>query len=276
MSDVWTLHEEQHRHYKLNGKWSIDGVRIASVTQVLDNSVGQLTGWAASQATAACEQVAVDWFGAGPALASSLLSFGELAVLQPEWPDNVRDDKADSGNAAHDYLAQRLRCRPRAVAAATSNVPYGLRVAIDDFIEQHRPVVLEDAAGTRVERIVGSRERAVAGTYDAQLSISLRSLDPTDCLNGRWGRHRVDLKQSRTVQPKHFAQLAEYERSAVDSGEESSDYLTILHITPTGTFKLYSIDVGGPEHKLALAMFDACLTIHRATPKLAKVLKETD
>jgi hypothetical protein len=33
--DVWTLHEEPYRHYKLNGKWNIGGVRIASVTQVL-------------------------------------------------------------------------------------------------------------------------------------------------------------------------------------------------------------------------------------------------
>lgn len=267
MPDVWTLHEEPHRHYKLNGKWSIGGVRIASVTQVLDNSIGALTGWAASQAVAAAEQVAVDWFGAGPALASSLLSFGELAALQPEWPDNVRDDKADSGNAAHSYLA----CRLQGYSLATPPlVPYGLRVAIDDWIDEWRPQLVDG----RAERIVGDVERAVAGTYDAQVVV--RTLSVREMFQSRAGTHRIDLKQSRTVQPKHFAQLAEYERSAVDSGEEASDYLTILHITPTGTFKLYSIDVGGPEHKLALAMFDACLAIHRATPKLAKILKEID
>lgn len=277
MPDVWTLHETPHRHYKLNGKWSIDGVRITSVTQVLDNSMGALTSWAASQALAASEQVARDWLpGTEAAFARSLLSFGELAALQPEWPDNVRDDKGDSGTAAHHYLAERLNFGYRPADSPYPVAPYGLRMAIDKFIEQHRPMPVGDDRGLRVERIVGSRTRAVAGTYDAQLGIYHHHTAGIEALfSGKWGRHRVDLKQSNTIQPKHWAQVAAYERDAVECGEEPSDYLSILHITPTGTYKLHSIESRGAPARQALELFDACLAIHRLAPKLAKLTKDT-
>lgn len=272
MTDVWTLHETPHRHYKLNGKWNVGNVRIASVTQVLDTA-NSLTSWAASQALAASEQVARDWIdGAESAFTQSLLTFGELAVLQPEWPDNVRDAKGDSGTLAHSYLADCLA----GLSGRTGNgarAPYGLRVAIDGWITKYRPTLVKDQRGMLVERVVGDKGRAVAGTYDAVVDIQpLARATPTNIavFMGHWGRHRLDLKQSRTVQPKHFAQLAAYERLAILCGEESSDYLTVLHAQPTGIATPHSIPAYGGDARRALAIFDAHLTLHRETPRLAK------
>lgn len=263
LTPVWTLHQEPHRHYKVllpgakKPSWQIKGVgRIVSTTTVLDNA-SQLTGWAASQSTAAGYQVAVDWFGAGPALSTSLLSFGELCALQPEWPDNVRDRAANQGTLAHHYLAERLSGEATGDCVA---LPYGLRCAIDDFVRDAQPFAVIDELGVRAERCVGNIENGVAGTYDAQVVM----LD---------GVHRLDLKSSRTVQPTYFAQVADYERSAVMQGEQPSDWLSILHVDRLGGFKLHSIPVGGAAHVRALRLFDSYLDIHRSTPELAKLLK---
>lgn len=264
MPNDWTLHQEPHRHYKYKGSWSIRGQRIVGVTDVLKGA-DNLADWAAAQATAACEQVARDWLGAEAPLATSLLSFGELAALQPEWPDNVRDAKGESGTQAHTYLAWRLAGgQPNAVTRAHSTVAYGLRVAIDAFLRDHMPIVLEDEHGPRLERAVGSTIYAAAGTYDAHLMLGSERAPQ---------HHRLDLKQSRTVQPTHFAQVAAYEEMAVGCGEEASDYLTVLHIDDAGNYKLHSIEVGSVEHQKALGLWHAYLQIKRLTPPLAKLLR---
>lgn len=272
LTPVWTLHQEPHRHYKVllpgakKPSWQIKGVgRIVSTTTVLDNA-SQLTGWAASQSTAAGYQVAVDWFGAGPALSTSLLSFGELCALQPEWPDNVRDRAANQGTLAHHYLASKFDVAEPSFAVV--DLAYGLRCAIDDFIRDRQPLAIHDQHGARVERCVGNVENGVAGTYDGHL---LSNSD--DFPDFRRGAHRLDLKSSRTVQPTYFAQVADYERSAVMQGEQPSDWLTILHVDRLGGFKLHSIPVGGAAHVRALRLFDSYLDIHRSTPELAKLLK---
>lgn len=280
-STVWELHDAPHRHYKV----SVDGKkptwngaakqRIASVTQVLQGA-DNLAGWAASQATAACERVMVDWYGLAPAMQHSLLTVGELAALQPEWPDNVRDAKGDSGTALHGYLHYRLAGHmadgdwpgPR-------ELPYGLRVAADAFLGRYQPRAVCDI-GPRVERAVGDHERAIAGTYDAQVDMwcgdeaAPQRRDPDHRT-----RHRLDYKQSNTVQPTMFAQLAAYEDLAVRCcGEEPSQFLSIVHFSPLGTFDLHSIAVGSIVHQRARLLFDAYLAIHRTTPQLARLLKE--
>lgn len=255
MPDVWTLHTEPHRHYKLNGSWSIKGVgHIVSITSVLDSASG-LADWSARQAVAACEDVACDWLGAEAPLRDSVLSFAELARLQRAWPDNVRDEAGARGTAAHAYFAARMD------HSITVACPYGFRTAIDLFASHEMPIPIYDDAGPRLERAVGDAGRAVAGTYDGQVVIR------------RGKQLRLDVKTSRTVCAKHFAQLAAYERCAVLCGEEPSDYLTVLHLLPTGTYQLYSIEEGSPEHDTALALFDAHLAIYRATPKLDKLIR---
>lgn len=261
---VWSLHTEPHRHYKVTvpgraPSWNgANKQRIVSVTTALGGG-DTLAGWAAGKATAAAEQVAVDWLGAAPAMSNSVLSFGELCALQTEWPDNVKEQAGREGTAAHSYLAARLTGAPDVFSAAV--LPYGLRLAVDKFLADQRPVPCAHAEGPCVERAVGDYARAVAGTYDAQARLA-------DGL-----RHRADLKSSRMVQPTHFAQLAEYEREAVLCGEEPSDLLTIVHIDRLGDYRLHSIVVGSVEHRQAQALFDAYLAIHRLTPRLAKLFK---
>lgn len=62
---------------------------------------------------------------------------------------------------------------------------------------------------------------------------------------------------------------------AVACGEESSDFLTLLHIDDAGNFKLYSIEVGSTAHKQALDLWHAYLQIKRLTPPLAKLLSSS-
>jgi len=259
MPNDWTLHDEPHRHYRYKGSWTIKGVgRIASVTQVLDAASGGLTSWAAAQAAAASEQVARDWLGAEAPLAQSVLSFGELAALQPEWPDNVRDAKGASGTALHKYLHARLLPQEPYYP-----VPYGLRCGVDAFLRDHQPLVIYRSDDPCVERAVGDVQRGVAGTPDALLDLGGRVPE----------YHLRDLKQSNTVKPTFFAQLAAYHRCAQMSGWPTADFLTILHVDTAGNYKLHSIPANGPDATMALDLFDAYLAIHRMTPKLARLLK---
>lgn len=263
---VWSLHTEPHRHYKVTvpgraPSWNgANKQRIVSVTTALGGG-DTLARWAAGKAAAAAEQVAVDWLGAAPAMSNSVLSFGEMCALQAEWPDNVKEQAGREGTAAHSYLAARLTGAPDVFSSSV--LPYGLQLAIDAFMWEQRPFACSDEHGPRVERAVGDYERAVAGTYDLQ--------GPLRSTGGL--RHRADLKSSRTAQPTHFAQLAEYEREAVLCGEEPSDLLTIVHIDRLGDYRLHSIVVGSEEHRQAQALFDAYLAIHRLTPRLAKLFK---
>ncbi len=269
MTQRWALHHEPHRHYKYlgdNGKWSwqIGKARIAGVTTILDGGQDSLAQWAANTAIGAGQQVAVDWLGAGPALAGSLLSFGELANLSGRMPNDVRDRKGRSGTLLHGYLATRL-----GVPTDYDGLSYGLRVAVDRFVHDWCVCPVNDELGPRVERCVGDAGRAVGGTYDAQVFV-------VGSLGGRGmetGVHRIDAKQSNTVQPKHLAQLAAYERCAVLCGEAPSDYLTLIHCNDLGDYEPHSIRVGSDEHALALAVFDAHLVNYRGLPALGKLLK---
>lgn len=261
----WTLHQEPHRHYKVsvNGKkpvWNANGKRIKSVTQVLGES--GLAGWAAGQALAATERVMIDWFGAAPAIARSALSVGQLAALQPEWPDNVRDAKGESGTALHHYMGAKL-AQPDDMPLP--DAPYGLRIGVDSFLEDRRPFVHSNRyGGPMVEQIVGDPKRAIAGTYDALVWMP--------DVNGELRLHRIDLKQSNYVKDDMMAQLAAYERC---DRAHRADFLTILHVSPGGTYDLYSIAVGSAEHRAAMALFDAHLTIARSPKLLTKESRPT-
>lgn len=271
----WELREPpqyKHRHYavSVDGKKAVwngaDKQRIVSVTTVLDGGQDRLTDWAARQGVAAGEMVARRWLGADDALDESVLAFGELAALQPEHPHTYRDLKAQQGTALHNYLAASLVDDRREQCSAALGLPYGLRAAVDGFCEQWQPSPVCDLRGPRVERAVGDYERAVAGTYDGQVRMERPE-------GGRYTDvHRMDAKSSNMLQPKHFAQVSEYEREAVLGGEEPSDWLTVAHFTPLGEYHVYSIAVGSAEHRIAQGVFDAALTIHRSTPLLAKLL----
>lgn len=249
------LHETPRRHYKIDGSWTANKRRIVSVTTVLGGD-DSLTTWAAQQAVAAGAEVAETWCGWRH---DSVLSFGAACTLTGLMPDDVRDAAATRGTALHSYFSAAL-VSP-AAPQHEQGLPYGYCAAIDLFIRREQPEPVHDTYGWRVERAVGDAKRAVAGTYDAQVRDRLGRL------------HRLDLKSSNTVQPKHFAQLAAYERMAVAAGEDASDYLTIVHIDGAGNYALHSIAVGSEAHKTVERMFDAYLHIYRVNSELAKVLK---
>ncbi len=269
----WTLHHEPFRHYKATnaaGKSTWNGAnkqRIVSVTTVLDGD-DRLVNWAAQTALGAAEHTARTFFtGVDQALDVSTLSFGQLARTTGLLPDQVKDTAGEEGSAAHAYLAARLRGWELVRYAVEHAVPYGVMQGIEDFMRRELPLTVEDNLGSRVERVVGDFDRAIAGTYDAQLWLMPES-------GGLWNDiHRIDLKTSKSMQPKFFAQLAEYERLAVLCGEEPSDFLTVLHIDRAGNYKLHSIKVGSDKHKMAQAYFDAHLAIYRLGPKLAKLIE---
>lgn len=259
MASKWSLHQEPHRHYKVVGPkgkptWNSNGQRIVSVTTVLDGD-DRLREWAASQALAAGEQVARTFMDGDAALDGSLLSFGQLAYTVGMMPRQIKEVAGDNGTLLHTYVAHRLRGRSiGATRLSTPGVPYGLQQAAEEFLGRYEPHAVVDDFGPRVERAVGDEKRAIAGTYDAQVTMPAAI-----------GRviHRIDVKQSRTIQPKHFAQLSEYEREALLNGEHESDYLTVVHMDHAGNVKLYSIEVGSAQHKRALDLFDAHLTVYR-------------
>lgn len=279
---AWALHEEPHRHYKVavdGGKPSWNGAdkqRIVSVTRVLDGGQDSLTTWAATTAVGACEDAALLYLGARAKLVAldaaqrrafvpaaegeecPQLTFAELAYRTGRMPDQIRDAKGRSGDLAHTYFADCLLGNPVA-----GDTPYGLRVALDDFIADEQPWTRTDESGPQVERAVGDYSRAVAGTYDAVLQV--------DSIPG-WGRW--DLKQSRSLHGKHFAQLAAYERCAVLGGEKPCDYLALLHITPEGAYRVVSIPTDGPDAEMALEFFDAALYRYRHEPRLDRLVKE--
>ncbi len=272
----WALHQEPHRHYKHlgdNGKWSWNGYdkrRIASVTQVLDGEQDRLTQWATGQALVAGERVATTWLGAAPCLSASVLSFSQLAALTGVMPNDVRDAKARSGTLMHTYAAARLSGSDTAV----EHLPYGLKTAIDAFMRDSGACAVIDSHGPRVERAVGDSSLAVAGTYDAQISVLAPSSHAEPRLQP--GRHRLDFKQSRTLQPKMLAQVAGYEALARVCGEEPSDYLTLVHLDPTGDYRTYSIRCGDQDHACALHAFHAAVDMYRYLPRLAKLLTPSD
>lgn len=272
----WSLHQEPHRHYKVVGPkgkptWNSNGQRIVSVTTVLDGD-DTLREWSASQALAAGEQVSRTFMDGDAALDGSLLSFGQLAYTTGMMPRQIKEAAGDNGTLLHTYVARRLEGLTREqVEYAYSDVPYGLRQSAEEFLRVYKPYPVVDDFGPRVERAVGDEERAVAGTYDAQVTMNVASVD-RPAWDERFLRpaHRIDVKQSRTIQPKHFAQLAEYEREALLNGENPSDYLTVVHMDHAGNVRLYSIEAGSAQHKRALDLFDAHLTIYRNDRSLYK------
>lgn len=252
---AWTFHTEPHRHYRFNGSWNVpSGERIASVTQILDGGQNRLTAWAAAQAVSAATDAAEAFCGMAP---DSVLAFPALCELTGQMPDQVRDAAATRGTQAHRYLAWALGGHD----GPQPDADYALRCAIDSFLDGTQAEAVRTADGSpNVERVVGDASRGVAGTCDAQVWID-------------GGMHRLDAKSSKSLQAKHFAQLAAYERCAVMCDEAPSDYLSILHLLPSGEYRPVPIAVGSADHKLALGMFDAALTLHRSTPKLDKLLK---
>lgn len=262
MMAAWTLHQEPHRHYKFTyptkkPSWNgADKQRIVSVTRVLDGGQDSLTQWAAATMLGACEDAALKFLDCQRHLGDSLLNFGQLVDCTGRTPNQIRDAKGRSGDLAHTYFADCLLGNPVA-----GNAPYGLRVALDEFIADEQPWTRTDEAGPQVERAVGDYARAVAGTYDAVLAVSSIPGD------GRW-----DLKQSRSLHGKHFAQLAAYERCAVLGGEKPCDYLALLHITPEGAYRVVSIPTDGPDAEMALAFFDSALYRYRHESRLDKLV----
>lgn len=268
MTQEWQLFSAPHRHYrrlKESGDWTWNGdakQRIVSVTTVLAGDSG-LSEWAAAQAVSACGTAARRYLTAEEPLNRSLLSWRALVDLTGEMPDQIRDDAARRGTAAHEYLGWRL-----GGPLYSPELSYGHRGAISQFTQDYQPRAISDSHGPRVERAVGCAKLAVAGTYDAQVMMGADALGVEV--------HRIDLKSSNTIRASHFAQLAAYEMLAQQCGERPSEFLTIVHINTCGDYVLHSIKVGGLEYDQALDLWTANLTIYRQTKSLDKVIKENN
>lgn len=267
MADTgWRLDAEprQYRRMTDQGKWTwcVEGsrARIASVTTVLGEDSG-LQNWAVGRTVAAAHQAARTWYGADE---DSLLGFGRLAELTGEMPDQIRDRAAAVGTAAHSYLSDKLTGGDWDCAVG-AHVPYGLRSAIDDFLDDYNVRACTDEHGPRVERAVGDALLGVAGTYDAQVMLGNSALAVEV--------HRIDLKTSKSIRPSHLAQLAAYEALAVSCGEMPSEYLTLVHADNFGLYRMYSIAVGSPAHREALDYFNAALRQRKAGAALGKLLR---
>ncbi len=260
---AWQLHYEPHRHYKVlredEDKWvwqNRDKTRIASVTTVLDGDMNRLLGWAVGKAFTAFEAV----YGA----TNPSFDLGAACQATGLMPDTYRDLKGDIGTAGHAYLAAVLAgCA--VPMGPYDGLPYGYRLAIDAFLDDTAATPVHDERGPCIERAVGDEVTAVAGTYDAVVTV------PAGGRGGlAAGVHRIDLKSSNSLHPKQMAQLAEYERLAVLCGEDRSDHLTVVHIDGLGAWKPWSIPTDSAAEAAALAYFDAALSIYRLGPRLRK------
>ncbi len=266
---AWELRQEPHRAYWRTkegepDKWTWNGrdkVRIASVTTVLDGDMDRLLDWAVGKAFTAFEHVLN---AHGGVFGEDNRDLGELCQATGLMPDTYRDLKGDIGTAGHAYLAAVLAgCA--VPMGPYDGLPYGYRLAIDAFLDDTAATPVHDERGPCIERAVGDEVTAVAGTYDAVVTV------PAGGRGGlAAGVHRIDLKSSNSLHPKQMAQLAEYERLAVLCGEDRSDHLTIIHIDGLGNWKPWSIPTGGPEEQSALAYFDAALALYRLGPRLRK------
>jgi hypothetical protein len=110
------------------------------------------------------------------------------------------------------------------------------KLSLSDFPREDRGYVFALASGLLALRpvefvgcevVVGSAVYGYAGTYDLLIVDA----------DGR--RVRVDVKTSKRVYPEqHHAQLAAYEKAAVECGELPSDLQEVLRLAADGEYEL--------------------------------------
>lgn len=204
-----TLHQDPHRHYKVNGSWNIGKRRIAGVTTVLGDQADFLSKWAAGQAFLAAEK-----FGAPADVAT-------LAYERGWGPDAIRDAGGRRGDAAHLVFAALCRGEQAPLELVTDLTwPYvrGLELAVADL----------DLRGGDSEVPVASVKHAYAGTLDYWQDGTL-----------------YDVKTG-SPDEKHILQLAAYEVARREMGMTPSRRFRLVYPNAYGNYVVLDMkDLGG-------------------------------
>lgn len=229
----WTFHTMPWRHYRFAGQMEVNGLKIASVTQILGVlDAPALVGWAANMTAEGAWTLKRT---KGYRWPRDVVKNGK--VVYPGWKI-LKDDMKKNG-LGPDAKVTDAQLRGTTVHgmfeawAETGKVPsladqpahwHGYIKAITRFILE------ADKAGEAFESnemIVGSKVYGYAGKCDT-IAIT----------RGKDGkRKRKDFKTSKQVYArKHFRQLEGYEHAAVEMGEEPTDERSIVILYADGTF----------------------------------------
>lgn len=239
MSYTIELKQDPHRHYCIDGKWSVGRTRIAGVTAVLGGESDALARWAAGQAWAAVQRLG------GPA------DIADLAYAAGCGPDAVRDAAAQRGHDAHSAFEYLCRGEsPPDVLVTGASYPH---------VSALERVVRElGLGGGTSECPVGSRRHVYAGTFDYFEGGTLY-----DVKTGR---------QSWT----HVMQLAAYEVARREMGMAPAKDLITIYTNDTGGYHCQNArELGGYAN--ARRQWLATLKLYRVrmarTTKIAKLLE---
>jgi len=233
--DVWTFHEKPWRHYRYADQMEVNGLKIASVTQILGvlNSP-QLVGWAADS-TAEAAWILKHTKGyrfPRDVVKNGKVTFPGWKILKADMktaglgPDAKLKDGQDRGTTIHGMFEDWINYRKVPSTTGHPEHWHGYVKAITAFIlwAQKKGMDFES-----VEMIVGSTIHGFAGKCD--------TIAVTRGKDGK--RRRWDFKTSKQVYArKHFRQLEGYELAAVEMGEEPTDERGIVVLRSDGTFEL--------------------------------------
>jgi hypothetical protein len=102
-----------------------------------------------------------------------------------------------------------------------------------------------DAEGTdgfESEVIVGSREHQFAGRYDLRCNLRgdlVVKLSPHERRTFTGEPVLLDVKTAKAVYETHFLQLEGYEGASRESGYKPTKYRIVLHLKPSGAYRLH-------------------------------------
>jgi len=247
-------------------RYTVDGVQVPSVTEILDSLFKDLSWWGQEIGVKGVQQL---W---DKGLLNRAHPSGELAIMHPYenvWTlatfdllieqlklqklttSYVVEKAGDRGQAVHDAL--EAWCVTREIPSAENYPPdqQAYIRALRTFCEQCDDVFLADA----IEIVVGSKAHSFAGRYDVRgrflrditldgYAIRKDGSAPLQPQN----RQRVqiaegtsvmlDLKTSKGVYPSHLLQLSGYEGAGRECGYDPTDRRFVLHASMHGVYEL--------------------------------------
>lgn len=254
---VVELHTRPYRRYSIGGEFEIDGVKIASVTQVLGviDKSGPLQHYASTQTIEGIVAlIRRGKFGMRGLLASEdpALALKDALKKNGLMFYQRTNDAAKRGTTVHqaleDYALHGTIPNPGKVREDWRGYIAGLA----KWLGEVRPEFIE------TERAVGSRRLKVAGTRDTVVRIQ-----------GEEGIELCDLKTSKRAYETHFLQLAAYDLLGQEMGEAPADRRAVICVHEDGTWERYPSPVGiEPRH------FEAAVGLYRAMEEVRELCKD--
>lgn len=243
----WSFHERPWRHYQCDGEREVNGLKIASVTQilgVLDKSA--LVAWAANKTVEGiCELHSLGGFRWPKDVVKKRKDGTEYTV--PAWRilqgrlksagldhNAVRDEAAFRGTSIHELHENWVR---DGKAPKPTDYPEAWRGFVRAYVKWLLMMSQRGASFESVEQIVGSATYGFAGSCDTVAVIT-----GPDGKRERW-----DFKTSKQVYARtNFRQLAGYELADVEMGNEPTDTQHIAVLTEAGDL-VTAQSTEGPE-----------------------------